>query len=106
MKNTIKKSFLLGTVLVLSIGSLRASGVVSYVTYSDSASFMAAAGGGLATANFDTLANNTYQTLSSSTPGIPVGVVFSSTQGAANDLFVAPTGFNGESAITSPSLFA
>lgn len=76
-------------------------------TYSSRSAFLAAAGGGLALADFEGLGFQTFQTLDSSvSPAIPPGVQFSSVFGSSIDLFVAPAGFNGNPAIATDSLFA
>jgi len=97
--------------LVLITANVEA--VVTYTTFSDQASFLAATygGSGLAFEDFEGFGNTTLRTLDSTTnqppisPGdIPAGVVFSSTGGNSYDLFIAPAGFSA--AIVSDSLFA
>ncbi|UCG56655.1 MAG: hypothetical protein JSU70_17545 [Phycisphaerales bacterium] len=91
----------------------RVEAAVTYTTYADQASFLAAAGGGagLAFEDFEGFGGETLQTLDTTTsqgpisPGdIPPGVVFSSTNGYADDLYIAPAGFSP--AIVTDSLFA
>lgn len=77
------------------------------ITFNSEAGFLAAAGGGLVTADFEALSAQTFQTLSNSVSStIPVGVTFSSVFGTSDDLFVAPANFSGNTAIASASLFA
>ena len=77
------------------------------VTFESEAGFLAAAGGGLATADFEALSAASFQTLSNTTSSTnPLGVTFSSNLGTAVDLFVAPANFNGNTAIATASLFA
>ena len=90
-------------ILCVSAGSASAQ----FVTYSVRAAFDTAAGGGLSIANFQGLDNQSFQTLShANQASIPAGVTFSSSGGGASDLFAAPAGFNGNSAIATTSLFA
>ena len=102
-------------VCVVLAGVLGLSGIapaaVTYTTYTDQPSFLAAAGGGLAFEDFEGFGGTSYQTLDTTTnqppvsPGdIPPGVVFSSTGGNSNDLYIAPAGFSP--AIITDSLFA
>jgi hypothetical protein len=77
------------------------------ITFDTEAAFLAAAGGGLATADFEALSSQTFQTLNNSVNAtIPVGVTFSSSGGDPTDLFVAPAAFMGNTAIATASLFA
>jgi hypothetical protein len=77
-----------------------------FVEYTDRASFDAAAGGGLATANFDSVSGGEFQTLSNSdAASIAPGVTFSSSGGGPDDLFVAPPDFGGTTAIGTTSVF-
>jgi hypothetical protein len=97
----------IGILALLGLVCTAMPSTAQLTTYTDRASFLAAAGGGLSSATFNTLGGNSYQTLSSSNEAsIPAGVVFSSNSGGPSDLFVAPTNFNGNTAIASPSLFA
>src|SRR5690349_12637440 len=91
--------FLSAVMFGLMLGAVRQS-QAQLVTYSDRTSFLAAAGSGLALADFEGLGGNSYQTLSSANESsIPSGVTFSSTGGGPDDLFVAPAGFDGNTAI-------
>ena len=93
-------------VLGLVAGAASRAGA-AIVTFTDRALFLAAAGPGLTSEDFQGLGGNTYQTLNSSIePSIPAGVTFSSIFGTADDLFVAPAGFAGNPAIVTDSLFA
>lgn len=89
------------------LGVPASAGAVVLTSYADEASFLNAAGPGLALADFEGLGNNTYFSLSNANePTVPSGVVFSSTGGQATQLFVAPAGFAGQPDIATDSLFA
>jgi hypothetical protein len=91
----------------LAFGASTANAIPVVTTYSDQASFLSTAGLGLSLVTFEGLGGSTYQTLSNAQSSlIPSGVTFSSTPGALNDLFVAPSGFIGQPDIDSDSLFA
>jgi PEP-CTERM motif len=76
------------------------------ITFSSRTAFQAAAGNNLALADFQGLGGNTYQTLSHAVePSVPAGVTLSSTGGTPFDIFVAPGGFNGNTAIATDSAF-
>lgn len=106
MKNYAKlwSAMVLSTVLMTAWTVPTIAGLT---TYSDRATFLAAAGGGLALADFEAVSNQSFQTLSSGVDAsIPVGATFSSNSGTFNDLYVAPALFNGNTAIATASLFA
>lgn len=93
------------TVLALGTLLMSATAHAGLLTFSDRTAFLAAAGGGLASIDFDGLGGNSYQTLSSVVDSsIAPGVTFSSTGGNPSDLFVAPAGFSP--GIASDTLFA
>ena len=109
------KKLILVCAIIIGVAGLvsTAPAAVTYTTFTDQASFLAAAGGGagLAFEDFEGFGDVTLQTLDTSTcqgpifPGdIPPGLVFSSTGGFADDLFIAPAGY--APAIITDSLFA
>ena len=91
---------------ILSVTAIGANSQ-ALTTYSTRTSFLAAAGAVLPVTDFSADSGNAYQTLSiANDAGIPLGVVFSSTGGTPEDIFVAPPLFAGDSAISVPSAFA
>jgi hypothetical protein len=107
------KKIIMSCALLIGVVGLvsTAPAAVTYTTFADQASFLAAAGGGLAFEDFEGFGGVTLQTLDTTTsqgpisPGdIPPGVVFSSTNGYSDDLYIAPAGFSP--AIITDSLFA
>lgn len=107
MKKLIAICVVVSLILIVS----KAEAALTYTTFSDQASFLAAAGGGLAFEDFEGFGGEVLQTLDTNTnqgpisPGdIPPGVVFSSTGGNADDLFIAPAGFLPS--VITDSLFA
>jgi len=105
-------ALVLAATLLAVLGGVAQAAPLIYTTYSDQASFLAAAGGAsLAFEDFEGFGDEILQTLDTTTsqgpisPGdIPPGVVFSSTGGSTDDLYIAPAGYSP--AIITDSLFA
>lgn len=95
MKSKIFTGLVAGIFLFGFVGMVRAA---TLTTYSNEASFLAAAGSGLNLLDFEGLGGNTYQTYDSGN-----GVVFSSSNTTSSALFAAPAGYSPD--IISDSLF-